>query len=110
PNKIAFNIMYTIHSDWGAFTPSFSYVWRDKQYGTLFERSYNEAPSWDQIDFRVRWVSDDDKYEAIIFGKNITNNIIYDTGAIGTRLAGTNNFACVGGGVPGAAPFNFCNF
>jgi iron complex outermembrane receptor protein len=107
-NKIAFNIMYTIHSDFGAFTPSFSYVWRDKQYGTLFQRSYNEAPSWDQIDLRVRWVSTDDRYEVIVFGKNITNNIVYDTGAIGTRLAGTNNFACVGGGIPTA--LGTCNF
>ncbi len=91
PNKIAFNILYTIHSDWGTFTPSFSYVWRDKQYGTLFQRSYNAAPSWDQIDMRVRWVSTDEHYEMIVFGKNITNNIIYDTGAIGQRYAGTNN-------------------
>jgi iron complex outermembrane receptor protein len=107
-NKIAFNIMYTIHSEWGAFTPSFSYVWRDKQYGTLFQRSYNEAPSWDQIDLRVRWVSTDDRYEVIVFGKNITNNIIYDVGAIGTRYAGTNNFACAGGGI--LTGLGTCNF
>jgi iron complex outermembrane receptor protein len=108
-NKIAFNIMYTWHTQWGAFTPSLSYVWRDKQYGTLFQRSYNQAPSWDQIDLRVRWASDDDRYELIAFGKNITNNIIYDTGAIGTRYAGTIHLPCAGGGVPtlfGTA----CNF
>ncbi|MBL6939388.1 MAG: TonB-dependent receptor [Alphaproteobacteria bacterium] len=99
-NKIAFNIMYNWHTDLGVFTPSLSYVWRDKQYGTLFQRSYNQAPSWDQVDLRVRWASDDDRYEVIMYGKNITNNIIYDTGAIGTRYAGTVHTPCVGGGVP----------
>jgi len=105
-NKIAFNIMYTFHTDMGAFTPSLSYVWRDKQYGTLFTRAYNEAPAWDQVDLRLIWVSQDEDFEVIAFGKNITNNIIYDTGAIGTRLSGTNFFptACVGAGVgPGLA-------
>ena len=36
------------------------------------------------------WISPDEDYELILFGKNITNSIVYDTGAIGTRLAGTN--------------------
>ncbi|HEY1711171.1 MAG TPA: TonB-dependent receptor [Rhizomicrobium sp.] len=108
-NKVAVNVMYTIHTDSGSFTPSVSYVWRDKQYGTLFERSYNEAPSWDQVDARVRWVSEDENYEVIVYGKNVTNNIAYDTGAIGTRLAGTNNFPCSGaGGIP--SQLGYCNF
>jgi hypothetical protein len=92
--------MYTFHfEDFGTVAPSVSYVWRDVQYGTLFTRSYNAAPSWDQWDARVRWVSSDDNWEAIIFGKNIFNRIGYDGGAIGTRLAGTVDTACTGGGV-----------
>ena len=116
-NKIAANIMYTFHlGGLGTITPSFSYIWRDKQYGTLFERDYNEAPSWDQIDLRFIWISEDQDYEVIAFGKNITNNIVYDTGAIGTRLAGTNNFVtnCVGAGGPGTGGIpngaGGCNF
>jgi hypothetical protein len=31
-------VNYTFHSDVGDFTPSVSYIWRDKQYGTLFTR------------------------------------------------------------------------
>jgi iron complex outermembrane receptor protein len=99
-NKVAINVMYTFHfEDFGTVAPSVSYVWRDVQYGTLFTRSYNAAPSWDQWDARVRWVSSDDNWEAIIFGKNIFNRIGYDGGAIGTRLAGTVDTACTGGGV-----------
>jgi len=86
-----------------------NYIWRDKQYGTLFTRSYNEAPAWDQVDARVRWVSEDENYEVIVYGKNITNNIAYDTGALGTRLAGTNNFPCSGSGGM-TSTLGYCNF
>jgi iron complex outermembrane receptor protein len=88
-NKIAINLLYTFHFDFGTLSPSVSYIWRDAQYGTLFTRSYNKAPSWDQVDARVRWVSSDENWEAIIFGKNILNKIGYDGGATGSRLAGT---------------------
>ncbi|HEX2593140.1 MAG TPA: TonB-dependent receptor, partial [Rhizomicrobium sp.] len=89
-NKIAVNLMYTWETDgYGTFQPSVSYIWRDKQYGTLFTRSYNEAPSWDQVDARLRWKSEDDTYEVIAFGKNIFDTIGYDAGAYGTRMAGS---------------------
>ena len=93
-NKIAINVMYTWNTDWGSISPSISYVWRGSQYGTLFTRSYNKAPSWDQWDARVRWVSSDERWEGIFFGRNIFNKIGYDSGAVGNRLAGTvNNLA-----------------
>jgi outer membrane receptor protein involved in Fe transport len=114
-NKIAFNVLYTFHTDFGTITPSLSVVWRDKQYGTLFTRSYNEAPSWYQTDLRLIWVSQDADYEVIVFGKNITNQIVYDVGASGTRLAGSNFVAanCIGVGTPGgpvASGPTGCNF
>jgi outer membrane receptor protein involved in Fe transport len=111
-NKVAANVMYTFHTDIGSITPSVSYVWRDKQYGTLFTRSYNEAPAWDQWDARIRWVSSDENIEFIVFGKNITNNIAYDTGAIGTRLAGTNltGIGCIGVAPAQMTATGGCNF
>jgi iron complex outermembrane receptor protein len=87
-NKIAINVQYTWHTDYGDLTPSVSYVWRASQYGTLFERSYNRAPSWDQWDARVLFTGTDDKWEAILYGKNIFDTIGYDGGSTGTRLAG----------------------
>jgi hypothetical protein len=100
-NKVAVNVQYVINTDIGAFTPSVSYVWRDVQYGSLFTRSYNAAPSWDQWDARVRFVSPDSKYEVIFYGKNIFNKIGYDNGATSARLAGQIDAPCVGGGVTG---------
>jgi iron complex outermembrane receptor protein len=94
-NKIAVNLLYTWNiENFGSLTPSVSYVWRDVQYGTLFTRSYNAAPSWDQWDARIRYQSEDGKYEFFVYGKNIFNTIGYDAGAYATRLAGTVNQPC----------------
>jgi iron complex outermembrane receptor protein len=88
-NKIALNVFYTWATDLGKFSPSVSYVWRDVQYGNFFTRSYNKAPSWDQVDARLSWDSEDGAWEAIVFGRNIFGTIGYDGGANGHRLAGT---------------------
>jgi iron complex outermembrane receptor protein len=91
-NKVAVNVSYAWHASLGIFSPSVSYIWRDAQYGTLFTRDYNRAPSWDQWDARVQFQpSADSPLEVIAFGKNIFNKIGYDAGAIGHRLAGTVN-------------------
>jgi len=44
----------------------------------------------------------------ILFGKNITNNTVYDVGALGLRYAGTNNFITTGCPVP--TGLGQCNF
>lgn len=89
-NKVAVNVTYAWHSSLGILTPSVSYIWRDAQYGTLFTRDYNRAPSWDQWDARVQFQpSENSPFELIAFGKNIFNKIGYDSGAIGHRLAGS---------------------
>ncbi|HEY2883702.1 MAG TPA: TonB-dependent receptor [Rhizomicrobium sp.] len=95
-NKVAVNVFYTWATDWGKFEPSVSYTWRDAQYGNFFTRSYNKAPSWDQVDARVTWVSTDGAWEAVVFGKNILGTVGYDGGAEGHRLAGTIDIGCQG--------------
>src|SRR5205823_359419 len=72
-------------------SPSISYVWRSAQYGTLFTRAYNRAPSWAQVDGRITYTSANQKFVAIAFVKNLFNQLGYDSGAYGTRLAGTND-------------------
>lgn len=92
-NKIAFNVNYTWHMSSGSLAASASYIWRDKQYGTLFSRSYNQAPAWDQVDVRLTWTSEKQNYKIIAYGKNIFDEIGYDAGAYGNRLAGGINDA-----------------
>jgi len=111
-NKVALNIFYTWATDFGKFEPSVSYTWRDAQYGNFFTRSYNKAPSWDQVDARLTWVSTDGDWEAVIFGKNILGNVGYDGGATGARIAGTVDLPICGARtVFNAAVGSFqCNF
>jgi iron complex outermembrane receptor protein len=96
-NKIALNVNYTWKLEIGDVSGSVTYAWRDKQYGTLFSRSYTEAPSWDQVDARVTWITKDKKTKVIAFVKNLFDTIGYDAGAVGYRYAGTVNNAA---GVP----------
>ena len=73
----------------GNLIGSLSYIYRDVQYGTLFTRSYNKAPDWDQWDARLTWTSKDSRDRAIAYVKNITNDLGFDAGALGARYAGT---------------------
>jgi iron complex outermembrane receptor protein len=88
-NKIAVNVLYTFKTDVGDFTPSVSYVWRDRAYGLFFTENYWAAPKWDQWDARVTYTSANKRFEAIAFIKNIGNTWGYDQGAVASRAAGT---------------------
>ena len=87
-NKLALNVNYTIETDSGDFNLSGSYIWRDNQYGTLFSRSYNQSPAWDQVDARVTWDAPNGKTRVIAYVKNLFDDIGYDAGAVGYRFAG----------------------
>jgi iron complex outermembrane receptor protein len=89
-NKIALNVNYSLFFTPGTLNISGSYIWRDTQEGTLFTRSYNTAPAWDQFDARLTWTATGGRYKIILFGKNLFNTIGYDAGAYGTRYAGVN--------------------
>ena len=82
------NATYTWEIDAGSLSPSVSYIWRDKQYGSIFQRFYNEAPSWSQVDARVTWKDKDNKYSVIAYVKNLFDDLGYDGGAVGARIAG----------------------
>ena len=90
-NKLAVNVNYTWELDVGNVTGSVSYIWRDNQYGTLFSRSYNRSPTWDQVDGRITWDPPNGKTRVIAYVKNLFNDIGYDAGAVGYRFAGTSN-------------------
>jgi iron complex outermembrane receptor protein len=94
-NKVALNVLYTWEFDQGSLTPSVSYIWRDKQFGSIFTRAYTESPSWDQVDARLTWKGKDNRYTVIAFVKNLFDSLGYDGGATGARLAGTTIGASV---------------
>jgi iron complex outermembrane receptor protein len=87
-NKVAFNANYTWVLTGGSLTGSATYVWRDSQYGSIFNRPYYESPSYDQVDLRLTWKSDDKKYTVVGFVRNVGNTVGYEGGAGAGRVAG----------------------
>jgi iron complex outermembrane receptor protein len=100
-NKIAISAAYTWHYDPGDLTLSAAYVWRDKQDGAIFNRWYDNAPAWSDVDIRALWKGPNDRYEVIGFVKNVFNTLQYTVGAGGIGLLG-NSFAST---TPGAGLF-----
>jgi len=91
--KVAFNGNYTFKFEPGDLTLSASYIWKDKSYASIFTRTYDEAPSWDQVDLRATWAGDHDKYELVAFVRNLFDTLGYDAAAGAYPIA-----APVGGG------------
>ncbi|MCR5879896.1 TonB-dependent receptor [Phenylobacterium sp. J367] len=89
-HKIAINANYTYDlPTGGAIVGSVSYIWRDAQYGSIFNRDYYKSPSWDQWDARVTWQAPDNKVTVIAFIRNIFDDLGYEGGAGGVRRAGS---------------------
>ena len=85
PNKIAVNGNYTFLFDPGSLTLSASYIWKDKTYDSIFNRSFNQAPAYSQVDLTATWNDVKNRYTIIVFGKNVFNALGTD-GVAGVRL------------------------
>ena len=101
-NKIALNGNYTFVFDKGSLTLSATGIWRDEQYGAIFKEPYNVAPSWSQVDLRATWKAPDDKYEVILYGRNVFNTVGYEAAA-GGGLINTSHAPLFG--AAGSAPY-----
>jgi iron complex outermembrane recepter protein len=92
-HKLGVDVAYTWHFTPGDLTFSGSYAYRSSQDGTMFNRPYDNAPSWDNVDLRALWKSPGDKYEIIAYVKNVFNSLEYDVGAQGVGLLGNSKVA-----------------
>ena len=88
-NKVAVDVAYTWHFQPGSLTLSGDYVYRGEQDGTVFNRFYDNAPGWDDVDLRALWKSPGDRYEVIGYMKNVFNSLQYTVAEAGDGLAGT---------------------
>ncbi|HEY8573225.1 TonB-dependent receptor [Phenylobacterium sp.] len=76
PHRVALNVNYTIENLFGGgLTTSASYVWRSETYYSVFNRYYNKAKAWEQIDLRAIWNNADGDITVIGFVKNLTDNL-----------------------------------
>jgi len=101
-NKIALNGNYTFVFDAGSLTLSATGIWRDQQYGSVFKEPYDVAPSWSQVDLRAVWKAPDDKYEIILYGRNVFNTVGYEAAA-GGGIINTGHGPLFG--AAGSAPY-----
>ena len=92
PNKIGLNGSYRFDFKPGSLTLSASYIWKDKTYDSIFNRAYNQAPSYSQVDLRALWNDASDRYTIILYAKNVGDTKGYDY-AFGTALADTGGVA-----------------
>ena len=88
-NRVTINANYTWDVAGGSVTASGTYIWRDSQFGSIFDRDYYKAPSFDQVDARLTWKPESGKYTFILFGKNLGNSLGYANGTTAIRRAGT---------------------
>jgi hypothetical protein len=87
-NKVALNAVYTWTMDAGSLSPSVSYFWRDSQYGSIFQRSYNKAPSYDQVDLRLTWKTPRTATRSSATPRTVFDDLGYYEGSTSTRLVG----------------------
>jgi iron complex outermembrane receptor protein len=89
-NKVSLNTQYRFDFEPGSLTLSGSYIWKDKTYSSFFNRPYNLAPAYDQIDLRALWTDKSNKYTLIAFVKNVADKNGYDnlSGVLLTKTYG----------------------
>jgi len=77
-NKFALNANYTFFMEAGSLTVGGSYIYRDEAWANIFQKPWNIAPSWDQVDLRASWNAASGKYAVIGYIKNVGDTEGYD--------------------------------
>ena len=77
-NKWSVNGIYTLHFDPGNLALSASVIWKDKSYGTIFNRTYNTIPSYYLLNLRATWTDAQNRYTVSAFANNVFNTLWSD--------------------------------
>lgn len=78
-NKVSVNALYRLHLAPGTLSLSGSFIWKDKEYSSPFNRYYNEAPSYTQVNLRATWTDTNNRYSIIAYANNLFNTVGYDS-------------------------------
>jgi iron complex outermembrane receptor protein len=82
-HKAALNVNYTFHFAAGSLNVGATDIWKDETYFSVFNRWYNLAPSYNQVDARMTWTSEDNHYSIIAYGRNILDEDGFDGAGAG---------------------------
>jgi iron complex outermembrane recepter protein len=74
-NKISVNALYTIPFEPGNLSLSGSVIWKDGEYSSLFNRSYNYASPYTQVNLSATWTDAKNRFSLIVFVDNVFNKI-----------------------------------
>jgi iron complex outermembrane recepter protein len=85
PNKVSLNGLYTWEFEPGKLTASATYIWKDKTFGGLFNRPYDLAPEYSQVNLRATWTGANNRYNIIAYVDNVFDRTNFD-GRSGTLL------------------------
>jgi iron complex outermembrane receptor protein len=83
-HKAALNLSYTFNIGDTSLVVSASDTWKDKTYFSIFNRWYNLAPSYHQVDLRFTWRLMEERLNVVAYGRNILDDLGYD-GTVGAR-------------------------
>ena len=89
-NKVTVNATYELRFDPGSLVLSGTYTWRDKTYYSVFNRDYNLAPSFDQVDLRASWTDTANRYTVIAFVRNVTDSLGRENRSASRQTANPN--------------------
>jgi iron complex outermembrane recepter protein len=76
--KVSLSAIYTLHFDPGSLALTGAYIWRDQTYDSVFNRSYNLAPSYSLVNLRAIWSGNSDRYSIILYADNVFDKIGQD--------------------------------
>ncbi|HEY5071090.1 MAG TPA: TonB-dependent receptor [Caulobacteraceae bacterium] len=74
-NKVSFNGLYRINFQPGSLTLSGTYIWKGGEYSSIFNRSYNYASPYSQVNLRATWTDTSNRYSLSVFADNVFNTI-----------------------------------
>ena len=77
-NKVSVDGIYKFNFDPGSLTVAASLVWKDKEYSSPFNRQYNLAPSYTQVNLRATWTDAKNRYSLVAYADNIFDTLGYD--------------------------------
>ena len=93
-NKVALNGLYTFDFAPGSLTLSASWLWRDTQYASIFNRREYLLAAYDQTDLRVTWQNTANTYSIIGFARNVFDDEGFDgVGASSTASGISQTFS-----------------
>ncbi len=76
--KVSLSAIYTFRFSPGSLALNGTYIWRDQTYDSVFNRSYNLAPSYTLVNLRAIWSDNSNRYNVILYADNVFDKIGQD--------------------------------